>query len=84
MVPWVLTGQFTAGWSLVMTVCGACHRDARGRTEAAALEAWGQELVPLPNKTGGWQTAECWKLVPSRGRGTASREKGRGLVQAGD
>lgn len=40
------------------------------------MEAWGQELVPLPNKTGGGQTAECWELVPSRGRGrgTASRE----------
>lgn len=53
--------------------------------QAAALEAWGQELVSLPNKTGGWQTAECWELVPSRGsgRGTASREGG-GPVHAGD
>lgn len=53
--------------------------------EVASLEAWGQELVSLPNKTRGWQTAECWELVPSRGRGRgiASRERG-GLVHAGD
>lgn len=49
--------------------------------QAAALEAWGQELVPLPNKTGGMadcrlQSAGSWYPLGAGAEGQPAGREG--------